>query len=356
MYLVDIERRIFLAKLLRIPPELLGLTVYSVMDDKYAIAGYTEQLKRMTKLAEEDSYYAYEDILVLGWDCLRKGSISLVAERITRRLKKLEGIVQRCPQEEKEAWQTMLFQYHRLAAACHMHTLEEPFRHINAALSLAEELDDSELIATAYMHRAHRSIVLKHVNDAKTDIDKAVTYTESAVIHAPLKGNIYLRAAEINSHLGGGKQIQEENKRWHALAADLAYELSNVQTSDRTFQVLNTSGVHHERAKTLIKLYQFDLKKQHLKDAEHELHLARKTLTPELVEWQLYFSLSEASLRKAQNDIEESATMGKEAHKIACLMASQSGIQQVTDLYVALHKEYPTNLEVISLGAQLGIF
>src|SRR5436309_15728364 len=54
MYLTDIERRIFLAKFLRIPPALLGLTVYSVMDDTYGIEDYTASLKRMTELAEED--------------------------------------------------------------------------------------------------------------------------------------------------------------------------------------------------------------------------------------------------------------------------------------------------------------
>src|SRR5215472_2305400 len=46
MYLAEMERRIFLAKLLRIPPELLGLTVYSILDDMSRIEGYTDKLKR----------------------------------------------------------------------------------------------------------------------------------------------------------------------------------------------------------------------------------------------------------------------------------------------------------------------
>src|SRR5262249_8484451 len=103
MYLAEMERRIFLAKLLRIPPALLGLTIYSVVDDTHIIENYTAGLKRMTELAEDDSYYAYEDILVLGWECLRKGGIPQVAERVNRRLGKLQSVVQSCPAEEREA-------------------------------------------------------------------------------------------------------------------------------------------------------------------------------------------------------------------------------------------------------------
>ena len=355
MYLTEMERRIFLAKLLRIPPALLGLTVYSVMDDTYAIENYTDSLKRMTELAEEDSYYAYEDILVLGWECLRKGGIPQVAERVNRRLRKLQGIVQRCPAEEKEAWMVLLFQYYRLSSGFSRHTLpSEGVQSISTAISLAEELDDVELIATAYQHRAHRYVSLNQINDAKHDIDVALTYANR--VRPPLKGNIYLRAIEINSYLGGSTEIREENKRLHGLAANMAYDLKETNTYDRTFQVLNTSGVHHERAKAFIKLYAFDPKAQHLKDAENELNLARKSFRPDLVEWQLFFALTEGRLRIVQGEITESALVGKEALKTARLLSSQSGIADVTTLYLDLKKHHPNNLEVINLGVQLGRF
>jgi hypothetical protein len=355
MYLAEMERRIFLAKLLRIPPALLGLTVYSVMDDTYAIENYTDSLKRMTELAEEDSYYAYEDILVLGWECLRKGSIPQVAERVNRRLQKLQEIVQTCPVEEREAWLVLLCQYYRLSSAFSRHTLpSEGVQSISTAISLAEELDDVELIATSYQHRAHRYVSLNQIKDAKHDIDVALTYANR--VRPPLKGNIYLRAIEINSYLGGSTAIREENKRLHGLAANLAYDLKETNTYDRTFQVLNTSSVHHERAKTFIKLYEFDPKAQHLKDAENELNLVRKSFSPELVEWQLFFALTEGRLRIAQGEITESAIVGKEALKTARLLASQSGIADVTTLYLDLEKYHPNNLEVINLGVQLGRF
>jgi transcriptional regulator with XRE-family HTH domain len=356
MYLSDMERRIFLAKLLRIPPALLGLTVYSVLDDTYHITDYTDKLKRMTELAEEDSYYAYEDILVLGWECLRKGGILQVAERITRRLVKLQAIVEACPVEEKEAWQTLLFQYYRLYAAFARHSMEATrVQNVTTAMSLAEELEDVELIATSYLHRAHLYVALNQIEEAKTDIAHALTYTGR--VRSPLKGSIYLVAAEINSHQGGGKAIEEENKRLHGMAADLAYHLKDEHAYDRTFAILNTSAVHHERAKTLIALYECNPQnKKHLKDAENELTLAKNTLTPELVEWKLFFSLTESTLRKVQGEITQSAIAGKAALKTARLLSSQSGINDTTNLYFDLKKDHPNNFAVISLGVELGIF
>ncbi len=355
MYLTEMERRIFLAKLLRIPPALLGLTIYNVIDDRYGIEGYTESLKRMIELAEEDSYYAYEDILVLGWECLRKGGIPQVAERVNRRLKKLQGIVQSCPVEEREAWMILLFQYYRLSSAFSRHSIaSDGVQSISTAISLAEELDDVELIANAYQHRASLYIALNQVTDAKYDIDVAMTYANK--VRPPLRGSIYLRAAEINSHLGGNTAIREENKRLHGLVADLAYNLKETDTYDRTFRILNTSGVHHERAKTLIKLYEFDPKRQYLQDAENELNLVKKSFRPDLVEWQLFFALTEGRLRIAQGEITQSAIVGKEALKTARLLSSHSGIADVTTLYLDLKERYPSDLEVINLGVQLGMF
>jgi hypothetical protein len=355
MYLTEMERRIFLAKLLRIPPALLGLTVYSVMDDTHSIEGYTESLKRMTELAEEDSYYAYEDILVLGWEGLWKGGIPQVAERVNRRLKKLQGIVHSCPAEEREAWLVLLCQYYRLSFAFNRHAMPSgEVQSISSAISIAEELGDVELIAASCMQRADLYVSLNQITDAKHDIDVALTYTNR--LGSPLKGNIYLKASDINSHLGSDSAIREENKRLHGLAANLAYDLKESNVHDRTFQVLNTSSVHHERAKTLIKLHEFDPKTQHLKDAENELNLARRSFSPEIVEWQLFFALTEGRLRIIQGEITQSALVGKEALKIARLLSSTSGIADVTTLYLDLKERHPNNVEVINLGVQLGRF
>jgi hypothetical protein len=206
----------------------------------------------------------------------------------------------------------------------------------------------------AYQHRASLYIALDQASDAKHDIDVAMTYANR--VRPPLKGSIYLRAAEINSHLGGDAAIREENKRLHGLVANLAYDLKETNTYDRTFRILNTSSVHHERAKVLLKLYELDPKRQHLQDAENELNLVRRSFSPELVEWQLFFALTEGRLRIAQGEITQSALVGKEALKTAQLLSSKSGIADVTTLYLDLKQHHPNNMEVINLGVRLGRF
>jgi len=249
----------------------------------------------------------------------------------------------------------LLCQYYRLSFAFSRHAMPlGEMQSISTAISIAEELDDVELITTSYMQRADRYLSMNQIKDAKHDIDVALTYTNR--VRPPLKGNIYLKAADINSHLGSDRAIREENKRLHGLASNLAYDLKEPNANDRTFVILNTSGVHHERAKVLIKLHEFDPKAQHLKDAENELNLVRKSFSPDLVEWQFFFALTEGRLRLAQGEITESAIVGKEALKTARLLSSQSGITDVTTLYLDLKKHHPNNLEVINLGVQLGLF
>lgn len=64
----DTGRRIFLAKVLRIPPVLLGLTWYQVYGEQEP-QGYEEGLLSAAERMEADSYYHYEDTLALGGSC-----------------------------------------------------------------------------------------------------------------------------------------------------------------------------------------------------------------------------------------------------------------------------------------------
>src|SRR2546421_10645709 len=66
------ERRIFLAKMLKIPPALLGLDWRLVIFENNK-GTYKDPLSRVVVLIEEDAYYAYEDILVMGHEYIHNG-------------------------------------------------------------------------------------------------------------------------------------------------------------------------------------------------------------------------------------------------------------------------------------------
>src|SRR5579871_6557345 len=63
----DHERRIFLAKMLKIPPALLGLDWRLVVFENNK-GEHKDPISHMVELIEEDAYYAYEDILIMGYE------------------------------------------------------------------------------------------------------------------------------------------------------------------------------------------------------------------------------------------------------------------------------------------------
>jgi DNA-binding XRE family transcriptional regulator len=63
-YLADMNRRIFLCKLLKIPPELLGLTWASLADE--GKSHLLESVHDLSELLQENAYALYEDILMFA--------------------------------------------------------------------------------------------------------------------------------------------------------------------------------------------------------------------------------------------------------------------------------------------------
>ncbi len=350
----DHERRVLLAKMLRVPPLLLGLD--------WRLAFYEDNtgkcanpLERFAEVTEEDTYYHYEDTLIMGWECLRKGGMSSIADRFQRRLRKLDTLVKDVPAWEREAWLTLLCQYYQLASGINHHSMrkESLTSDITMALQIATELGDKELIANAHVHRAHIYYGQQQYRLAEADVQAAMNYLDH--LQAPLKGNIYLIGAAVRAQFSANDKEQEKTARqWQEKALNLVYK--GKLEGDRTFQVLNVAGIHHERAKTLLQFYLFRPSRQVLEDAHNELNMAWKSLSPEFIEWSMYFHLTEAQLHKVEHDIEGSARLGIVALKTAKALRSKKGEKQVRALYEDLNQINEINPYVRNLGLELGIY
>jgi transcriptional regulator with XRE-family HTH domain len=350
----DHERRILLAKMLRIPPLLLGLDWRLVFYEDNT-GKYTDPSEHLAEIVGEDTYYHYEDTLIMGWECLRNGKGSHIADRFQRRLRKLDALVKDVPAWEREAWLSLLCQYYQLSSGInHNYTRKSNLTgDITTALQIATELDDKELIATCRMHRARIYLEQQQYHLADADAQVAMGYLDQA--QAPLKGNTYLLSAAIHAQFSASDGTEEKLVRqWQDKALNLVYK--GKLEDDRTFQVLNMAGVHHERAKTLLQFYQFHPNRQTLKDAHNELNVAWKSLSPELVEWNMYFQITEAQLYKAERDLEGSARLGIEALKTARTLQSKKVETQVRTLYEDLSSIDEINPYVRNLGLELGIF
>jgi transcriptional regulator with XRE-family HTH domain len=196
----DQERRIFLAKLLKIPPALLGLDWRLVyyQDNTGTHEAPSEQ---WIHLLEKDTFYHYEDLLIAAWDMLYSGRLLPLAARLERRLTKLVKIVKEAPAQDKEAWLWMLAQFYLVATTIAQYRGKDEQHQQQAmsatvsALQIAQEIDDAELIGSCLYRLTNLHSRQESDDLAKQTIQGALNYAEG--VGTPLRGSLYLRETEV---------------------------------------------------------------------------------------------------------------------------------------------------------------
>jgi len=228
-------------------------------------------------------------------------------------------------------------------------------------------LKDNELIAASHFRRIRvyldlyefaqkspkedqQQLAQGYLDLARFDVNTILDCVEH--VRSPLKSNIYLIAAEVNSlYASENKKLQDQCDAWQRKVANMVYK-EKGQYDDGTFLKMNITAVHHERAKTLM---QFKNRKGALKEARSELNTAWKTLTPDLMTWRVNLHITEARLNLLERDIQGSALAGLEAQKIASVMQARDQEEKVRSLYWDLQNAAPNNGYVCNLGLQLHI-
>ncbi len=356
--IVDMGRRILIARLLSIPPALLGLTWHQVYGNNHEARN---PLEDMAEAVEEDAFYTYEDILILGWECVYKGGAPQIAYRVNRRLRKLQELVNRVPVADQEAWKALQCRFFHLAGSIAQHRpmyKGQALEHFTSAIVLANELEDGkELIAASHFHRADAYKQQGNFNAAKDDITASLTLADQT--SAIMKGNIYLHAADIYSTFAGSSQTEQHRcKVWQDKVANILYK-GNIEEND-TFLKLNLAAVNHEKAKLLLSFNKPDanhtLSQKTGEAIRGKLLASLNTIPDDLTIWKMFFYLTEAKLYLFQHDIEGCAKIGKEALKVANVVTSSKGVTEVKRLYTSLNEITPKNPYVDNLGVALGLF
>ncbi|WP_052890377.1 helix-turn-helix domain-containing protein [Thermogemmatispora carboxidivorans] len=356
----DTGRRIFLAKVLRIPPVLLGLTWYQVYGEQEP-QGYEEGLLSAAERMEADSYYHYEDTLALGWELFYEGRLLVVADRMERRLRKLEGIVERVPVgPEQEAWRELLGRYYLLAVQIERHRGQEgshrqgALRYNAQALRLAQMLDLPALQAHALSMRADVQHEQGRHGLARQLALASLQHLDQA--QPPLQGNLLLMAAATVAAAGvADEQDERQVRRWQEQALTLVYK-RRIEP-DGSFLKLNLAGVHHDRAKLLLLLARQRQRPELLREARQELLAAWKQFTPELRVWQVHFALTEAELELAAGEVEGSARAALQALEAARQMGSRKYEGELKRLYGRLRQVAGPRLPPVErLGIALGCY
>jgi transcriptional regulator with XRE-family HTH domain len=354
----DPDRRIFLARLLKIPPALLGIDWRPVFYEDNT--GAHSRPLPQDQVWLEDSYHHYEDTLALTWDVTYSGGFAQVAERFERRFSRLNALAREVSGPEKEAWLGLLCQYYQASIQTPQHCGESRYAQLIAlqrcqtALQIARELDDAELLAAGYfrlsgIYESHGNLLL-----ARESILQGMQYVDR--VRDPTRGNLYLRAATISA------RFAEQDETLIALLRDWQDEALQIVyrgeiEPDRSFFRLNRAAVHHERARTFLR---FALARPEEKiillDAQSEMQLARDALPADLAIWRMYFLVTEARLYLASHDLEGGARLALAALRAAREMQSKKGERQVCELFQEMRRQDEHNPYVCNLGVELGLF
>lgn len=369
-YLADMKRRIFLCKVLSIPPALLGLTHTSLIDGD---SPYTDT-RNVSELLEENAYALYEDILIFAHTSTEKYSPT-ATYRFLKHQQELEHIVKQAPEVEKASWQDLLsrFYQHSTFIAQHYKKDREALALADKAVSLAEPLHDASLLGAALYRRSRVHLVQNRPNLARDDVKNASEQAERA--SRLLKGNCYLLSAEVNAlYTQGDEKLKTQCRTWQDNATKFVYQ---GLEDDGNFMQFNLYATHHEQAKTLLrfalfytsddglveqlKIPQRSANKELLRDARNAINAAKKYVeanrsTGDISTGEMNLSITEARLYLIAKEYEESARIANAALQFAHKAHSKQGIEEIKRIYSMLCQLDPKNPHTAHLGVELGIF
>jgi len=374
-YLSEMDRRIFLCKLLKISPSLLGLTWRSVLSDDQ-IPRYITDTEYRAELLEENTYGLYEDILSFTKTSPQKYSEE-TAYRFYKHQQELERIIPHASSFSQDSWKDLLSRYYQHSAFIAQHHKKDDLAlsYANKAVDMAISLEceDVEIVGSAYYKRARIHLVQGDHVLAKENIQEALKKAGKA--RPSLKGSTYLLAAEIHSLYASQEgELRRQCHEWQNDAVNLLYK--KKPESDDTFVVgFSLYAVHHERAKTLMRFALFHtsndelverLKDKYVRadaalllDARNSLSAAKKhlgSLQPTLTTGHMNFAITEARLLLVEKEYEQSAKLAKKALIAACASNSAKGVREVGEIHTILNELAPQNPYVCNLGVELGRF
>jgi DNA-binding XRE family transcriptional regulator len=372
MYLADMDRRVFLCKLLKIfPPALLGLTWRSIIDEEHTEA-YITAFEHIAELLFENTYGLYEELLAFGYEGVdNKGVSPEMAYRFQKHQEELEKIVSAAPTEERDQWIDLLGRFYQLSTciAQQHQNFDDALTFANKAVEFALSVEDAELRGSALYRRARVHLVQCRTEQARQDITDALEYAKS--VRNPLTGSIHLLAAEVNSlYAKDDEKLRKQCVGWQNRVVNALY--NRKIEADGSFIRLNLSAVHHERAKTFLRFALFHTSDeelldqlrqphirpdtQHLKEAQNAMILAWENLQSGYAGWEKNFLITEAKVQLVNRDVEASAKTAKKAFNLATVLHSQKVKGEVRGLYQLLSVLDEENPYVRNLGVALGIY
>lgn len=334
----SLPRRIFLCKVLHIPPALLGLNAL-------ALAPVNAMLVEADVVASPASMQFYERLLAVSWELYYTSSVEKAAHSITDCLQLLDQEAVNASGVRKDQYDALRCRFYQLCSlvARDRLALDQSLAYEHQAVEIALRLKNAELIAASLLRRARIYIKQRAYEPALTDAHAALPYANLS--RDPLKGKCYQMAGEAAGYCAGPSRTkQQQSLAYFDVAAKIARK--GDLTPDGSFVKTDITSISIEKAEALISFGRFE-------EAQNALAIARKQLSPEQTRWKVNLVLAEAEMYLAQREISSCGYSLLDALEIARAVHLQGKELRIRALADACRQIDATNLTLSQLDKRL---
>lgn len=343
----SISRRTAIAKLLKIPPALLGLSMITPID-QIIDDGTVNDITGIIRHIDAQRMLIYEDILTMSWELYYVGNFQHATRHIDQWISVLSHIVRDANGLARDQALAMLCRYYQLSctAARDRMNIKQAFQDGKKAIDIALELENAELIASAYYRRARIYLQQGQFEKSLQDLEPALSYAD--LVRDPLKVSLYRSAAEAYSSLAKHDKPLQKRCLAYLDSATRIIRKGNLE-ADGSFVKPDIASVQIERSATFAEFKQY-------KDAHNALIVAHENINPENVRRQKDFLLTEADNYISEGELEGCCESIFAALKLARATSSRSNEHWMLSLYQQLQQKNANHPLVCRLGLELEVY
>jgi transcriptional regulator with XRE-family HTH domain len=339
-----LPRRILLAKLLHIPPILLGLSSVTLLE--FGDGSLSDNTETMAPaLAITAAMTSYEYLLALSWELYYTSSVQKASTSVDNALQRLNSDFLHASEVKKDQRDAMLCRFYQLYSLIMRDRMEldKSRDYENQAVEIAFRLRNAELIASSLLRRARIFLRQEAYQNALADALAALPYADLS--RDPLKGKCYQMAGEAQSYLAGNDRgLQEKSLAYFNKAAQIVRK-GNLEP-DGSFVKTDITSIYIEKADALILFDRYQ-------EAHNALAVARKNLSPELTRWEVNLLLAEARAYIAEKDVSSCCYSLTDALKIVRAVNLTSKEQRICSVYETCKRLDPANISLSVLEKML---
>ena len=337
-------RRAALAKMLKIPPLLLGVAL--VGQEEY-IAPVGTNTAGAQAVFDSQTMTFYEDMLASCWELYYTSSVRSATKNIDLWLNFLQSQVKNVSGVKRDQLLSLLCRFYQLSslAARDRYDLNRALADEKQAISIAFELNNAELIASSLLRRSRIYLGKGEYQLALQDAEAAIPYADRS--RDPLKGKVYQITGEAYGRVAGSSQTLQKKSLGYFDQVGRIVRKGKIE-ADGSFARLDVTSLYIERAEALCQFGQFD-------DAHDTLAIAQNNLSPQLTRWQINVMLEEAETYYAQGERNDSATIALDALKLVNTLRLDGKKERIRRLYRNLYA-WDANYPLVRLlGQELGM-